>query len=166
MIVDLSTCLNSRQKVHTIYTEFVKVFYTVKPKILLCKFISLSAPISHESYLAPYLSNHSCSVSFDGCIFCSLSFSSAVPQGSTLGSLLFLFFINDLFFPSLLPYLTLFVLCWQPQAVFRYMVAYELCPPSVKSRHPDSLRFPNGAAKLSGFILYSSLWFWFHLTPL
>ena len=80
----------------SVFLDFTKAFDTVDHKILLSKLdIYGSRGVSHE-WLKSYLSEINQITVIDGITSSSSSISHGVRQGSVLGPLLFLIFINDL----------------------------------------------------------------------
>ena len=88
--------IDSDNFIISVFKDFKKAFDTVDRKILLSKFDFYGIRgVSHE-YLKSYLSERNQITVIDGITSSSSPISHGVPQGSVLGSLLFLIFINDL----------------------------------------------------------------------
>lgn len=83
-------------QVDSVYTDFSKAFDKVHHGILIAKLASFGIHGSLLRWVESYLSNRSQLVAIKGYSSQPIAISSGVPQGSHLGTLFFITFINDL----------------------------------------------------------------------
>lgn len=92
----LISSIEKRRQVDAIYVDFSKAFDKVPHMLVVEKMKCMGFPLWATTWLESYLTDRSAYVSINGINSRTIEIPSGVPQGSHLGPLIFILFVNDL----------------------------------------------------------------------
>ena len=93
---NISHALDHKKQIDIILLDFAKAFDTVPHQRLLTKLQHYGIQSNTYNWIKAWLSNRTQQVLLDGVTSSSVSITSGVPQGTVLGPLMFLHYINDI----------------------------------------------------------------------
>ena len=108
LIDKIMSAFNDGEMVLGVFLDFSKAFDTVDHKILLSKLYHYGIRGLALDWFKSYLTDRKQFVSFNGSLSKEDIIKCGVPQGSILGPLLFLLYINDMVNASVIPFALLF----------------------------------------------------------
>lgn len=93
---EIASALDSASQIDLVFLDFSKAFDRVPHGKLIGKLLNIGIPDFLVNWIKSYLSNRTQYVEISGCSSGALPVLSGVPQGSVLGPILFLIYVNDI----------------------------------------------------------------------